>query len=160
MTASHDVAWRGDPADIVAEFDPAVAARTFVDWIATMTPSWHLDALCREYPGGWWFPQRGEPTDPARQICDRCVVSDECLAEALNMSINADIGIRAGLSARQRRKLRTDRTRSTPELIVRRTGSADSLTVGGSPVHPAHTRLSDSENPSINSPPTQQGDTP
>ena len=41
-------------------------------------PAWQADALCREYPEVNFFPQRGEDLGPAKQVCARCTVADEC----------------------------------------------------------------------------------
>ena len=44
-------------------------------------PAWHADALCKEYPGLSWFPERGTSAKAIRDICRRCAVRTEC-AEA------------------------------------------------------------------------------
>jgi WhiB family redox-sensing transcriptional regulator len=68
-------------------------------------PAWQADALCREHPDVSWFPGQGEPTDPAKEICARCAVSDECLAFAMETEPAGRFGIWGGLSGRQRRNL-------------------------------------------------------
>ncbi len=35
---------------------------------------WRLDALCIEYPDVSFFPEKGEPNEPARDVCSRCLV--------------------------------------------------------------------------------------
>ncbi|MBV8980855.1 MAG: WhiB family transcriptional regulator [Acidimicrobiia bacterium] len=51
-----------------------------------------------------FFPVRGEEARPAKAICARCLVKDQCLAYALD---NGDkFGIWGGLSERERRRLR------------------------------------------------------
>ena len=123
--------WRGDPADIVVEFDPRASARAFADWIATLTPRWHRDALCREHPDlTLWFPAKGQPTRPALEICARCPVRAECLAEAL-ADPELDHGVRGGMTARARTALRHEtngdgrahRRPTHDRGIRRRTGS-------------------------------------
>lgn len=64
------------------------------------------DALCREYPELNWFPERGKPAEQQRAVCRRCPVSDECLGYALG----DNHGIWGGTSARERRKLRKDKS--------------------------------------------------
>ena len=67
-------------------------------------PAWQRDALCRDFPEIDWFPERGQPTEPAKAICERCTVRTECLDFAL---AGGEVhGIFGGLSGRQRRALR------------------------------------------------------
>jgi WhiB family redox-sensing transcriptional regulator len=68
-------------------------------------PAWMADALCREpQPGVSFFPARGEPLEPARAVCARCLVRQECLAYAL---ADADlVGVWGGTSERERRRMR------------------------------------------------------
>lgn len=73
-------------------------------------PDWQRDALCREpaYATVTWYPERGQPTQPAKDICARCTVRPECLEYAL---ANSDKhGVWGGTSERQRRRLRTQRS--------------------------------------------------
>jgi WhiB family transcriptional regulator, redox-sensing transcriptional regulator len=67
-------------------------------------PAWHRDAACREHERSLWFPTRGEPTSPAKEVCRRCLVQTECLRDALE----ADelVGIWGGTSGNERVKLR------------------------------------------------------
>lgn len=44
-----------------------------------------LDALCTEHPFVDFFPDQHESTAPAKAICRRCLVLDECLAYALEL---------------------------------------------------------------------------
>ncbi|MDQ3756508.1 MAG: WhiB family transcriptional regulator [Actinomycetota bacterium] len=41
------------------------------------------DGLCREYPEVEFFPEQGGDARPAKTVCGRCVVRDECLAWAV-----------------------------------------------------------------------------
>jgi hypothetical protein len=52
-----------------------------------------------------FFPSRGESAEPARQICARCPVRQQCLDYALSHGIVH--GIWGGLTERNRRTLRT-----------------------------------------------------
>lgn len=81
------------------ELDPF---ESFLRW---MRPAWQRDALCQEYLAVNFFPERGESTSPAKAVCRRCLVREECLAFAL-ASVERH-GIWGGLSERERRKVRT-----------------------------------------------------
>ena len=49
-----------------------------------------------------WYPERGQSANPAKRICARCPVREECLEWALK---NEDYGVWGGLSARERKLL-------------------------------------------------------
>src|SRR5689334_3199005 len=76
---------------------------------------WREDAACHpaSRPEGvtraeWtavFFPQRGDSTARAREVCARCPVRDRCLLEADGLPRERE-GIWGGLSGRQRRRLR------------------------------------------------------
>jgi Transcription factor WhiB len=55
-----------------------------------------------------FFPGRGEPAEPARQICAGCPVRQPCLDYALGHGITH--GIWGGLTERDRRPLRVHHT--------------------------------------------------
>lgn len=69
---------------------------------------WWLDAECRGLTTAQrddiFFPRRGELTAPAKRICRECSVIDDCLEWA--MSVPEKHGIWAGLSERERRRMR------------------------------------------------------
>ena len=76
------------------------------------TPEWHADALCREYPQSWWFPERQTaqklvPT--AKAICDRCHVRRECLDYALSDPDAFENGLWAGTTPNERKLMRARR---------------------------------------------------
>jgi WhiB family redox-sensing transcriptional regulator len=79
---------------------------------------WQREAACRGLSlaesQAIFFPSRGDSIDEARAICDRCPVTEECLAFAL---ANNCIGVWAGTSDRQRRRLRRG-ARSTPGQVL------------------------------------------
>ena len=79
---------------------------------------WQRDSLCAEpeyvATSEWWFPERGESADPAKAVCARCLVREECLDYALTEGI--DVGIWGGTSARERRILTTGRKPASPAL--------------------------------------------
>jgi WhiB family transcriptional regulator, redox-sensing transcriptional regulator len=74
--------------------------------------AWQREAACRGLgveSQAIFFPSRGESVEDARAICERCPVTDECLAFALE---NHCIGVWGGTTERQRRRLRHGRTTS------------------------------------------------
>lgn len=72
--------------------------------IARNRQPWWADALCREYPDVAFFPGLGQSTAPAKDVCSRCLVRDECLAAAVELDEPA--GVWGGTSQPERRKLR------------------------------------------------------
>ena len=48
-----------------------------------LRPAWMRDGLCREHPEVSFYPDLGQSLEPARAVCQRCLVRDECLAYAL-----------------------------------------------------------------------------
>jgi WhiB family redox-sensing transcriptional regulator len=75
-------------------------------------PAWQADALCREYPEVDFFPGRGESTAPAKAVCARCLVRDECRALAGERN---EFGVWGGTSAQERRRNRRHRNTVTTE---------------------------------------------
>lgn len=78
---------------------------------------WRDLALCREI-GDFhlWFPGKGGTARPAKSVCGRCVVRDECLTEAMAEESQYGAmerhGIRGGLTPNERDDLaRTNATR-------------------------------------------------
>ena len=70
--------------------------------------SWRYRAACRGTDLSVFFPGRGEPAGPARQICAGCPVRQPCLDYALSHAIT--YGIWGGLTERDRRPLRVHHT--------------------------------------------------
>lgn len=95
-------AWRGDPAEIVTAGSDV---DYWLDRITRALPSWHADAACIGTDVSLFFPPRGGRPAAAVEICAGCAAIEPCLAEAL-ADPSLDHGIRAGLTADQRRKLR------------------------------------------------------
>jgi WhiB family transcriptional regulator, redox-sensing transcriptional regulator len=69
---------------------------------------WRYRAACRGADLSVFFPGRGEPAEPARQICAGCPVRQPCLDYALSHGITH--GIWGGLTERDRRPLRVHYT--------------------------------------------------
>jgi Transcription factor WhiB len=80
--------------------------------------AWQQEAACRglgvEESQAIFFPSRGDSIDAARAICQGCPVTEECLDFAL---ANNCIGVWAGTSDRQRRRLRRT-ARPTARQVV------------------------------------------
>lgn len=77
---------------------------------------WRDFALCRDLPGDMFFPDDHETPAPAKKVCYQCPVRRPCLVEAM---VNGEKwGVWGGLSARERRSLR-----SRHRLIVLREAS-------------------------------------
>jgi WhiB family redox-sensing transcriptional regulator len=65
---------------------------------------WRDDALCRQVDPELFFPRVNRPTTAqAKQVCRRCPVRGECLAEALRR--RERYGVWGGLTAAERRAL-------------------------------------------------------
>lgn len=88
---------RGDPGDLVD------ASHLLAELVHR--PAWQADAACRGLGTSKWFPGRGEPLDPAREVCAGCPVSVECAAFAVDAGPLL-VGVWSGLSDRGRRQLR------------------------------------------------------
>ncbi len=58
---------------------------------------WRELALCLQFNGDLWFPEKGESPAAAKLLCGRCEVRAECLEFALDT--NEDYGIWGGFRA-------------------------------------------------------------
>lgn len=74
-------------------------------------PGWQTQAACLGFimqGKDWWFPlgsARGIDQIRAKQICDTCPVSTECLADAMQQGPYC-VGIWGGTTANDRKRLR------------------------------------------------------
>ena len=71
--------------------------------------SWQEHANCRGADPDLFFPHRGASNRKAKAMCAACVVREQCLEFAI--SEGERFGLWGGLSERQRRKIRGERTR-------------------------------------------------
>lgn len=71
-------------------------------------PAWHADAACREHPELSWFAERGQSGTAAKQVCEGCLVRDECRAYALADSTLS--GVWGAMSEPERREARKVRS--------------------------------------------------
>jgi len=106
-TAVESLPWFGDPCDVIvaADIGPGLLLARRID---AARPPWMRRAACRGMPTATFFPSRGESSVEARAICAECPVVDDCRQWALG---HDDHGIAAGMSGRQRRRLRAERSR-------------------------------------------------
>ncbi|WP_318253031.1 WhiB family transcriptional regulator [Mycolicibacterium neoaurum] len=65
---------------------------------------WTDGALCTQVDPEAFFPEKGEQSRPAKKVCQRCDVRDQCLKFAMDNDLR--YGVFGGLSARDRTKLR------------------------------------------------------
>lgn len=74
--------------------------------------AWQADALCAGTPIEWWYPGRGDIVaaggdrvhPEAARLCAACPAHDPCRQHAIRHEM---LGTWAGLSAQQRRRLRS-----------------------------------------------------
>lgn len=85
---------------------------------------WQADAACRGVDPDLFFPERGESTREAKEICGICPVRRACLEHAL--AHGERHGIWGGTSERERRRLRHDRRCLTDAQIDHMRRLADS----------------------------------
>jgi WhiB family redox-sensing transcriptional regulator len=78
-----------------------------VDGNETTAESWQLYANCLGVDPDLFFPERGASTKEAKQVCQGCVVREDCLEYAL--ANGEKFGIWGGLSERERRRIRRQR---------------------------------------------------
>lgn len=69
--------------------------------------SWMLKGACRGLDPDFFHPRRGQATEPAKAICNRCPVQSDCLEYALGNFLK--IGVWGGASERERRRIRRER---------------------------------------------------
>ena len=70
--------------------------------------AWQDLASCRGTNPNLFFPERGASTRTAKGICRECTVQADCLEFAIVSS--EKFGIWGGLSERERRKIRRERS--------------------------------------------------
>jgi WhiB family redox-sensing transcriptional regulator len=73
---------------------------------ARFAARWRMQAACHGIDLDLFYPERGQPAGPARQVCARCPVRQPCLEYALSNRITS--GIWGGLTERERRPLQSD----------------------------------------------------
>lgn len=82
--------------------------KTLIEALAVDELAWQDYGNCRGADADLFFPERGASTRRAKAICDSCEVRDRCLDYALDNG--EKFGIWGGLSERERRRVRRERT--------------------------------------------------
>ena len=65
---------------------------------------WRDDALCRDFPQRWWFPEQGGAYQAALFVCSGCPSREPCLRYAIDNDITH--GIWGGETESKRRAMR------------------------------------------------------
>ena len=76
-------------------------------------PKWQRQGACLGAHPDLFFPERGQSTQPAKEICKICQVKEECLQFALD--INERFGIWGGMSEGERRKFKAKHAQKTKD---------------------------------------------
>ena len=71
--------------------------------------AWQKGALCAQTDPEAFFPEKGSSVRNPKEVCKECDVREACLEYALQN--NEEFGVWGGLSAKERKKLRTSRNR-------------------------------------------------
>ncbi len=79
-----------------------------IEALAVDELSWQDYANCRGADADLFFPERGASTRKAKAICTACEVRSDCLDFALRAG--EKFGIWGGMSERERRRVRRERT--------------------------------------------------
>lgn len=77
---------------------------------------WQLRSNCLGVDPDLFFPERGESTREAKEVCKGCTVREECLEYAL--SNGEKFGIWGGLSERERRRIRRQRRKDAAAALL------------------------------------------
>lgn len=78
--------------------------------------TWQAQANCMGVDPDLFFPERGASTKEAKEVCRGCVVREACLEHAL--SNGEKFGIWGGMSERERRRMRRQRSAQRQEAMV------------------------------------------
>ena len=81
---------------------------TLIEALAVDELSWQDFANCRGADADLFFPERGASTRKAKSICAACEVKTDCLEFAIVQG--EKFGIWGGMSERERRKVRRERS--------------------------------------------------
>lgn len=74
-------------------------------------PGWERYANCRGINPELFHPERGEPTDHIKAVCQGCPVVYACLSTAVATMDCVDVGIWGRTSANERRPIRRELNR-------------------------------------------------
>ena len=83
--------------------------------MTTKRPLFLSSELCSQTDPEAFYPDKGEPTEPAKAVCRACPVRFECLEWALDG--NERFGVWGGLSPTQRRRIKITREKANAAAI-------------------------------------------
>lgn len=86
---------------MIADDFPESAPKPMGDWVER--------ANCLGLPTAMFFPERGVNAAPARDVCSRCVVRQECLDYALTPPMES-FGIWGGVGRDKRQQMFKERS--------------------------------------------------
>lgn len=81
--------------------------RVIQAWLTDPDQDWRDSALCAQVDSELFFPPKGASPRPAKELCARCPVTQQCLSDALEK--RDQFGIRGGTTAFQRRRMLAER---------------------------------------------------
>ena len=81
--------------------------------------AWMDRALCPEVDPELFFIEKGGSTAPAKRVCQSCEVRAECLEFALDHEYVAVYGVWGGMSERERRRLKHERSANQDQQAQR-----------------------------------------
>ncbi|WP_372460559.1 WhiB family transcriptional regulator [Actinomycetospora soli] len=99
-TSSHRVTAAGSAADAREVLVPGELYAALA--VAAETPAWHRDALCAQADPEAFFPEKGGSPAEAKQVCRRCPVREQCLADAI--AHDERFGVWGGVGTRKQRQ--------------------------------------------------------
>lgn len=104
----HDTVTHGEWAALVTA-PPAPSAEPVLLPLLTVAaepPTWRAHANCRDVDLALFYPGRGEPAGPAKDVCAGCPVREQCL----ECGLLERFGVWGGASERERRRIRRQRS--------------------------------------------------
>ena len=114
-----------------------MSLRELAERIAKCEGNWESHAACRDLSSSVFFPERGQSTRKAKQVCRGCEVRTECLAFALES--RQKYGIWGGLTGEERRAYMR-RTSTNARRAKKRQELEEARETYGKP---GHVKLSD-----------------
>ena len=94
-------AWHSFYFELLSDQDPP----TTLEELVGPRPAWMASAACRGMGTSLFFPAPGDDIEPARAICARCDVCQECLDYIMEAESGAP-GVWGGTTGKDRRRLR------------------------------------------------------
>lgn len=113
LSSIHDQVEAVPDAQATAPLEPEDTPATFYELMryiseAQAEAEWRISANCRGVDPDLFFPERGESTREAKEVCRGCVVREDCLDYVLRTG--EKFGIWGGLSQRELNRVRRQRS--------------------------------------------------